>query len=65
MKVKSLKEYLQGCDDEANVVVLTNENVFGGRPSVKITGIETGMDWDKGTVFLHPATGLIKKEVVK
>ena len=47
--------------DDMNVVVLTNESTIGPRPSTSISGVQAGIDWDQGTVFLYPAVDLIKE----
>ncbi len=46
-------------DSEVRIPIQLVDSVMLGRyPSVEVTGIHAGFDWDSGTVFISPETKL-------
>lgn len=59
MKVSELKQVLQDCDDDLDVVIpVYRVGTAGPIPAVNVSRAFEGFDWDKGRLILHPGSQL-------
>ena len=60
MKVSELKKALERMNDDAEFVipVMLPNATMGGTPTVSVTQVFGGFDWDKGKVFASPSARL-------
>lgn len=64
MKRKELQDMLshyvnpRSLDDEVVIKVTLPYTTVGGTPYVKVTGVNSGFDWDAGKLFLLPESPL-------
>lgn len=67
MKVKDLKDLISRFRDEDELVVsVVSQGSIGPSPSVKVTSIHAGFDWDRGNVIIYaesPLTELTPEDV--
>ena len=56
MKVSDLKKALERMRDDGDVVIPVTlaHSSMGGKPSVDVTQVHAGFDWDHGKVFIYP-----------
>lgn len=56
MKVADLKKALERMrdDDEVVIPVTLAHSSMGGKPSVAVTQVHAGFDFDRGKVFIYP-----------
>ena len=63
MKVSELISYLSKCNQNLDVVVLTNDNdmASGRSPHANVISASTGIDWDQGLLILTTEVEIIEE----
>ena len=64
MKISELMAYLSKCNQNLDIVVLTNNNndmTFGRSPHTNVISASTGIDWDQGLLLLTTEVEIIEE----